>query len=180
MCPQTWWHTSSHSTYVARGQYAITDGELPMFTTDAIHEFRQIDEAWHNVCGVGLRIPPPPIHNMTLGIMNGNVPHDSSIIKNLKDDLLVKLVAEISAAVSKELASFKNVILSLMQAILKAALTHIQHTTKIDGFPSEIGQQNASSPLLLKWNIVRCYSNLKLNILTRHCIGSLCSQDLCK
>ena len=33
---------------------------------------------------------------------------------------------------------------------------------------------------LLKWNIVRCYSDLKPNIPTRNCIGSLCSQDLCK
>ena len=31
---------------------------------------------------------------------------------------------------------------------------------------------------LLKWNIMRCYSDLKLNIPTRNCIGSLCSQDL--
>ena len=34
--------------------------------------------------------------------------------------------------------------------------------------------------VLLKWNIVRCYSNLKPNIPTRNCIRSLCSQDLCK
>ena len=33
---------------------------------------------------------------------------------------------------------------------------------------------------LLKRNIVRCYSNLKPNIPTRNCIGSLRSQDLCK
>ena len=33
---------------------------------------------------------------------------------------------------------------------------------------------------MLKWNIVRCYSDLKLNISTRNCIGSLRSQDLCK
>ena len=33
---------------------------------------------------------------------------------------------------------------------------------------------------VLERNIVRCYSNLKLNILTRNCIGSLRSQDLCK
>ena len=43
-----------------------------------------------------------------------------------------------------------------------------------------------TSPLLLratlyvlKCNIVRCFYNLKLNILTRNCIRSLCSQDLC-
>ena len=95
MCPQTWQHiavaishefippykqpmqgdrlmdmASSHSTHVARGHYAITGGDLPMLTTDAIHEFRQIDEAWHNICGVGPSIPPPPLHNMTLGTMN--------------------------------------------------------------------------------------------------------------
>ena len=33
---------------------------------------------------------------------------------------------------------------------------------------------------LLKQNIMRCYSNLKLNIPTRNCIGSLHSQDLYK
>ena len=33
---------------------------------------------------------------------------------------------------------------------------------------------------LVKWNIMRCYSDLKPNILTRNCIGSLCSKDLCK
>ena len=33
---------------------------------------------------------------------------------------------------------------------------------------------------LLKRNIVRCYSELKPNVPTRNCIGSLCSQDLCK
>ena len=33
---------------------------------------------------------------------------------------------------------------------------------------------------VLKQNIVRCYSNLKLNTPTRNCIGSLHSQDLCK
>ena len=171
MCPQTWRHiavaisrefipphkrpmqgdrlmdmASSHSTHVARGHYAITDGDLPMLTTDAIHEFQQIDEAWHNICGVGPSIPPPPLRNMTLGTMNGNVAQDSSIIKNLKDDLRVELVAELRTAVSEELASFKNAMLSSMQAILKDPLTHIQHATKPDGLP-EIGQQNASSPL---------------------------------
>ena len=34
--------------------------------------------------------------------------------------------------------------------------------------------------LVLKWNIVRCYSDLKPNIPTRNCIGSLHSQNLCK
>ena len=34
--------------------------------------------------------------------------------------------------------------------------------------------------LLLKQNIVRCYSDLKPNVPTRNCIGSLCSQDLWK
>ena len=33
---------------------------------------------------------------------------------------------------------------------------------------------------VLKRNIVRCYSNLKPNVPLRNCIGSLCSQDLCK
>ena len=51
---------SSHSTHVARGQNAITDGNLPILTTDGLQEFRQMDEAWHNVYGVGLGIPPPP------------------------------------------------------------------------------------------------------------------------
>ena len=35
------------------------------------------------------------------------------------------------------------------------------------------------SALVLKRNIVRCYSDLKLNVPTRNCIGSLRSQDLC-
>ena len=33
---------------------------------------------------------------------------------------------------------------------------------------------------LLKWNMVRYYSDLKPNVLTRNCIRSLRSQDLCK
>ena len=33
---------------------------------------------------------------------------------------------------------------------------------------------------MLKWNIVRCYSDLKPNVPTRNCIRSLRSQDLCK
>ena len=37
-----------------------------------------------------------------------------------------------------------------------------------------------SKVLVLKQNIVRCYSNLKLNIPTRNCIRSLCSQVLHK
>ena len=78
--------------------------------------------------------------------MNGNVAQDSSIIKNLKDDLRVELVAELQTAVSEELASFKNTMLSSMQAILRDPLIHIQHATKLDGLP-EIGQQNASSSL---------------------------------
>ena len=36
------------------------------------------------------------------------------------------------------------------------------------------------STILLKQNIGRCYSDLKLNIPTRNCIGSLHSQDLCQ
>ena len=36
------------------------------------------------------------------------------------------------------------------------------------------------SHLLLKRNIERCYSDLKPNVPTRNCIGSLRSQDLCK
>ena len=34
--------------------------------------------------------------------------------------------------------------------------------------------------VVLKRNIMRCYSDLKPNVLLRNCIGSLCSQDLCK
>ena len=45
---------------------------------------------------------------------------------------------------------------------------------------SALGTQGDVASRLLKQNIVRFYSELKLNVPTRNCIGSLRSQDLCK
>ena len=47
-------------------------------------------------------------------------------------------------------------------------------------FPCERGGQNKGQWNVLKQNIVRCYSDLKPNVPTRNCIGSLRSKDLCK
>ena len=64
------------------------------------------------------------------------------------------------ATLSSQVSDYKD----SMQSLPALYITH--------GYPSDL--------VLLKWNIGRCYSDLKLNVPLRNYAGSLRSQDLCK
>ena len=86
---------------------------------------------------------------------------------------------EITVAISDKILDPTNQVLSQLKCekdFLNALCTdQSKHTQKLHK-----AFEAASASTLLKQNTVRCYSDLKLNILTRNCIRSLCSQDLCK
>jgi hypothetical protein len=55
---------TAHATITARTHYAIVRGELPTLTQDAMGEFRQVSETWHEVCGVGPSVGPLVPHRL--------------------------------------------------------------------------------------------------------------------
>ena len=70
--------------------------------------------------------------------------------------------------------------MSCMHGWFPPGLTFIQVATKAFFLYVEWPCELLTMIKVLKRNIGRCYSDLKLNVPTRNCIGSLRSQDLCK
>ena len=135
---------SSHSTSIARGHYAVTDGDLPRLTADAIHEFRQIDEAWHSVCGVGPCPAPPPLRHMMTG---RRTEVEGPPISRLKEELKLELVRELRGILSQELGDLKDTIISSMRTTVLESTTHIQHTPNLSEAPVDIPSSSSLPPL---------------------------------